>query len=80
MTWQMTHLFGVLQVFEQSVLIPCNALVHVGSGVRVSVCLTGLAAKDTEQVGTDFVWSATLKGVALSTTGLEETGSLLNVT
>ena len=73
-------LLGVLQVLEQGLISPGDTLVNVGSGVRVSVCLTGLTAKDTEQVGTNFVWSTTLEGVALSTTGLEETGSLLNVT
>ena len=73
-------LLGVLQVLEQGLISPGDTLVDVGSGVRVSVCLTGLTAKDTEQVGTNFVWSTTLEGVALSTTGLEETGSLLNVT
>ena len=73
-------LLGVLQVLEQGLISPGDTLVNVGSGVRISVCLTGLTAKDTEQVGTNFVWSTTLEGVALSTTGLEETGSLLNVT
>ena len=73
-------LLGVLQVLEQGLISPGDTLVNVGSGVRVSVCLTGLTAKDTKQVGTNFVWSTTLEGVALSTTGLEETGSLLNVT
>ena len=42
-----SYLLGVLEVFEESVLVPSDALVHVGSGVGVAVGLTGLATEDT---------------------------------
>lgn len=35
-----THLFGVLEVFEKSLFVPVNALVDVGSGVREAFSLT----------------------------------------
>ena len=40
-----THLFGVLKVFEEGVLIPGDALVHVRSGVRIALRLASLAAE-----------------------------------
>ena len=43
-----TYLFGVLKVFKKSVLIPSDALVHVGSGVGETFSLTGLTTEDTE--------------------------------
>lgn len=43
---EMTHLFGVFQVLEESVLVPCNALVDVGGSVREALDLTGLASKE----------------------------------
>ena len=42
------YLFGVLEVFEKSVLIPSDSLVHVGSGVGETFSLTGLATEDTK--------------------------------
>lgn len=42
-----THLFGVLEVLEESLLVPSDTLVHVGSGVGEALRLTGLATKDT---------------------------------
>ena len=42
-----THLFGVLEVLEESLLVPSDTLVHVGSGVGETFGLTGLATKDT---------------------------------
>lgn len=42
-------LLGVLEVLKQSLLTPCNALVHIGSGVRKTLGLTGLAAKDARR-------------------------------
>ena len=42
-----THLFGVLKVVEQSLLVPSNALVHVGSGVGETLRLASLTAEDT---------------------------------
>ena len=42
-----THLFGVLEVLEESLLVPSDTLVHVGSGVGEAIGLTGLTAEDT---------------------------------
>ena len=42
-----THLFGVLEVLEESLLLPGDTLAHVGGGVRVVRGLTGLAAENT---------------------------------
>ena len=48
MTWRArTHLFGVLEVLEESLLVPSDTLVHVGSGVGEALRLTGLATEDT---------------------------------
>ena len=48
MTWRSgTHLFGVLEVLKESVLVPSNTLVHVGSGVGEAIGLTGLTAENT---------------------------------
>lgn len=43
------HLFGVFEVLEKSVLIPCDTLVDVGRGVREALRLTGLAAEQTAE-------------------------------
>lgn len=61
-----TYLLGVLEVLEEGLLvperlvftridryIPGDTLVHVGSGVAEALSLTGLAAEDTVQVGTN---------------------------
>lgn len=74
------ELLGVLEVGEQSVLVPGNTSLLVGVGVGVSLGLTGLTAKETVQVGADLVGTASLDGVALSATGLEELGTLASVT
>ena len=42
-----THLFRVLKVVKQSLLVPSNALVHVGSGVGEALRLASLTAEDT---------------------------------
>ena len=94
-----THLFGVLEVLEESLLVPSDTLVHVGSSVGEAICLAGLASENTTQVqsatsfsgsfavrdvpvevGADFVRLASTESVALSATGLEETGTLSSVT
>ena len=49
-----TYLLGVLQVLEESLLVPGDTLVHVGSRVAEAGGLTSLAAEDTVQVRTDF--------------------------
>lgn len=45
------HLFGVFEVLEKSVLVPCDTLVDVGRGVREALCLSGLAAEQTVEQG-----------------------------
>ena len=42
-----THLFRVLEVLEEGLLVPGDTLVHVGSGVGEAIGLTGLTAEDT---------------------------------
>ena len=42
-----TYLLGVLEVLEESLLVPSDTLIHVGSGVGEALRLTGLATKDT---------------------------------
>jgi hypothetical protein len=49
---------------------PSNTLVDVGGGVRETVDLTGLSAKETVKVRSDLVGLSGTKGVALSTSGL----------
>lgn len=46
------HLFGVFEVLEKSVLVPCDTLVDVGRGVREALRLTGLAAEQTAEKAT----------------------------
>ena len=72
-------LLGVLEVVEERVLVPGDALLLVGVGVRVAGDLAGLAAEETVELGTDLVALALLQGVALSAAGLEETGTLLSI-
>ena len=43
-----THLFRVLKVLEQGLLVPGNTLVNVGGRVRESLALASLATEDTE--------------------------------
>lgn len=68
-------LLGVQEVLEEGLLSPGDALVLVGLSVRETSSLTRLASEDTVQVRTDLVGTASLGGVALSATGLEELGS-----
>ena len=42
-----THLLGVLEVLEKSLLVPGNTLIDVGSTVGETFTLTSLTAKDT---------------------------------
>ena len=49
-----TYLLGVLKVLEESLLVPSDTLVHVGSRVAEAFSLATLAAKDTVQVRTDW--------------------------
>jgi hypothetical protein len=73
-------LLGVLEVLEESVLVPVDTLLLVGVGVGEALDLTGLAAEDTVELRADLVALAGLQGVALRAAGLEEVGALLGVT
>jgi hypothetical protein len=72
-------LLGVLKVGKQGVLLPGDALLLVGVGVGEALNGTSLATKETVQVRADLVGTALLDSVALSTAGLEEAGTLLDV-
>jgi hypothetical protein len=63
----------------QSVLVPFNGLLLVGIGVCESLNRTSVAAEKTVQVGADLVSLTLAESVALSTSCLEEPGSLLSV-
>jgi hypothetical protein len=63
-------LLGVLEVLEQRLVVPVNALVDVGGGVGETLDLAGLTAKETVEVGADLVGLAGADGVALGATGL----------
>ena len=49
-----TYLLGVLKVLEESLLVPGDTLVHVGSRVAEAGGLTSLAAEDAVKVRTHF--------------------------
>lgn len=72
-------LLGVLEVSEEGVIVPGDALLLVGVGVGVAIDGSGLAAEKTVQGRTDLVGTALLDSVALGATGLEEVGTLLSV-
>jgi len=72
-------LFGVLEVFEQSLLIPSDTLVDVSGGVGEVFSLTSLTAENAVEVGSDLVGLTGTEGVALSATSLEETSTLFSV-
>lgn len=73
-------LLGVLEVLEESVLVPVDGALLVGVGVRETGDLARLAAEETVELRTNLVALALLEGVALCATGLEETSALLGVT
>jgi hypothetical protein len=73
-------LLGVLEVLEQSVLVPVHSALLVGVGVGEALDLTRLAAEDTVELRADLVALAGLQSVALSAAGLEKVGALLVVT
>lgn len=74
------ELLGVLEVLEQSVLVPGHTGLLVGIGVGIALDLTGLTAEEAEEVGADLVSTTALDGVALLAASLEELGTLLRVT
>ena len=47
-----THLFRVLEVLEEGLLVPGDTLVHVGSSIGEAVRVARFTAEDAE------VWSA----------------------
>ena len=49
-----TYLLGVLKVLEESLLVPGDTLVHVGSRVAEAGGLTSLATEDAVKVRTHF--------------------------
>lgn len=72
-------LLGVLEVLEERVLVPGDALLLVGVGVRVALDLTGLTTEEPVEHGADLVALTLLQGVALRAAGLEEVGTLLSI-
>jgi len=68
-------LLGVLEVLEQGVLVPSDALLLVGIGVGVTVDLTGLTAEEAVEHGANLVALTLLQGMALSASGLMDVRS-----
>lgn len=71
---------GSLYMAYKSIVVPGDSLLLVGIGVRVTLNGSGLATEKTVQVWADLVSLSLLKGVALSASGLEEVGTLLDIT
>lgn len=61
-------------------LVPGDAFVDVGRGVRVPLGFARMAAKDAMEVGADFVRLSSADGVALCASRLEERSALSSVT
>jgi hypothetical protein len=74
------HVKGSLGRTYQRALVPGDALLLVGVGVGVAVNGTAGAAEQAVERRADLVAAASLKGVALRATRLEEVGTLLGVT
>ncbi len=72
-------LLGVLEVLEQRLLLPGDALALVGVGVGVAADGARLAAEQAVQRRADLVAAVLLDGVALRAAGLEQTGAFLCV-
>lgn len=72
-------LLRVEEVFEQSTLVPGDALALVCGRVAVSFGVAGLAAPDSVEVRTLLMALVAFDVVALSAAGLEELGSLLEI-
>lgn len=70
---------GVVWTYE-AVVVPGDALLLVGVSVGVAVDGPALAAEQAVERGADLVAAASLEGVALRATGLEEVGTLLGIT
>lgn len=72
-------LLGVLEVGEERVVLPGDALALVGVGVGVALDGARLAAEEAVQRRADLVAAAVLDGVALRAARLEQAGALLDV-
>lgn len=72
-------LLGVLQVLEEGLLVPGDALGLVGVRVGEARSLASLATEQTAQVGSGLVLAASLHGVALRATLHKDLLALLNV-
>jgi hypothetical protein len=70
-------LFRVLQVFKQSIVTPYNTGILVGSAIRISIGLSRLSSKESEQVRSLFMRAALFHGVALRAFGFKYLGSFL---
>lgn len=77
-TWDV--LLWVLKVVGHVLLGPGDASSLVGVSVGVTLSLTGLSANNTVEVWTHLVWTTGLNSVALGTSGLEESSTLLSGT
>lgn len=64
-------LLRVLEVGEQSLLLPGDAFRPVGICVREALDRASLATKETVEVGANLVGATSLKGMALSAAGLK---------
>lgn len=65
------------QVIGHVVFVPLHVLLDVGVCVRVPFSLAGVSAEDPVQVWTDLVWAALFDGMALQTSGLEQSSTFL---
>ena len=52
-----THLFRVLEVLEEGLLVPGDTLVDVGSGVGEALGLTSLATEHTKRATSEIIHS-----------------------
>ena len=74
-TWDV--LLWVFQVVGHSLSGPLNTCSLISISVRVTFNLTRVSREDTMKVWTNLVWSTSFDGVALCTSSLEESSTLL---
>lgn len=70
-------LLWVLEVLEQSVLVPSDTLSLVSVSVVEALDLARLSTNHTVKVWANLVSTTSLDGVALQTTSLEQSSTLL---
>lgn len=68
---------GSYEVFEEGVFGPYDSLLFVCICVREAIDLTGLTTEETVEVWSDLVSAALVESVALSTSRLEQSGTLV---